>query len=85
MYFPLFTKLPIKINRNFTVTHVLATIVTQSSLSPTRRTRASVWFAMADNARKEDEGTKEQKVDPWTVQAAEGEATINYEKLIGRF
>lgn len=27
--------------------------------------------------------SKEQQVDPWTVHAAEGEATINYDKLIG--
>lgn len=27
--------------------------------------------------------SKEQQVDPWTVRAAEGEATINYDKLIG--
>ena len=36
-------------------------------------------LAMAD----EEVSSKEQKVDPWTVQAAEGEATIDYDKLIG--
>ena len=39
---------------------------------------------MAESTQK-DESAKEQKVDPWTVKAAEGEATINYDKLIGRF
>lgn len=37
---------------------------------------------MADTQHEEASG-KEQKVDPWTVQAAEGEATIDYDKLIG--
>ena len=32
----------------------------------------------------EEASSKEQKVDPWTVQAAEGEATIDYDKLICR-
>ena len=27
--------------------------------------------------------SSEQKVDPWTVKAAAGESTINYDKLIG--
>ena len=37
---------------------------------------------MADDAQKEESG-KEQIVDPWTVHAAEGESTIDYDKLIG--
>ena len=31
----------------------------------------------------EGEVEKEQKVDPWTVKAAEGAAKIDYDKLIG--
>lgn len=34
-------------------------------------------------AAEQVESNKEQKVDPWTVHAAEGEATIDYDKLIG--
>jgi len=28
-------------------------------------------------------GKKEQRVDPWTAEAAEGESSIDYNKLIG--
>ena len=38
--------------------------------------------AMAET-QHEEASSKEQKVDPWTVHAAEGEATIDYDKLIG--
>lgn len=30
-----------------------------------------------------EDNSSEQIVDPWTVQAAKGENTINYDKLIG--
>lgn len=38
-----------------------------------------------ENSKEDKEGQKkcDQKVDPWTVQAAEGEAKIDYDKLIG--
>ena len=29
-------------------------------------------------------GKKEQHVDPWTAEAAEGESSIDYNKLIGK-
>ena len=38
---------------------------------------------MAEQRSGESLSSSEQKVDPWTVKAAVGESTINYDKLIG--
>ena len=39
---------------------------------------------MAENASQESgDQSKEQVVTPWTAHAGEGQATIDYDKLIG--